>query len=749
MTPPTNTTPDIDTHDSSKCPPDSNGMETTNPPCEQEQSDVDDTSKTNKTEKDESGSEECATGDVHSSTTKSCNNTTSAGVSPELLSLTSPTIPGPVPGSAVPTTNERDRKLSPPTSSLTSSSEVLPGAVAIGGMNTDIDCTSIVDEDEGGMNNTNRDSRNEKRQEMNKSRTRDDSHRTEDGGDDKQQSVPLSGALTTTERSFMNAHANPSESIFEQVDGSETENYFEDVGKIDSGKDEEDIIAIVTSTKPATIASIPPVDCGDSFRYGDDSTTFPTVQAELVPPPIEAYRVSIDEEQAGHALVLNGLSPFELGQQESENMGNTKPRWYNLREKRFSLRCSILIALLTVVAIFATAIPLASVGGRDYPDPQSETEQPPTSAPTFPYRCYTSTYDIIVDQILEDPLPDVFVICPDTVIQVGTFADPAVHDFQFVDGDYPIIAVKPNVVIQCGIDGKRENNCTLDGGFMQVLTLNDAPVSVNSEVYIVNASIDNFTVRGLTFTGQPINSGPFQGMSVTLSHPGHNIRFEDCLWRDLSAQNGLIGVYQNSYQDFFNIPLPDDSIDVTFSDCEFENIVYDSPLIFAMQQTVVLERTVFNSISLSILVANGCRFETDGYLLQYDGGCAGLLYCGAGSVCSMTDICVLDFEYQGPSIVNVAENAVFTWNDLFLSPMTSQNITDGESDDDDGDDTMGNSTLFGNGNMGTTHNVGGSVVLSGTLWNETCSLTFIALVDSTVSNCTDIFTAPTCPLDLL
>jgi hypothetical protein len=37
-------------------------------------------------------------------------------------------------------------------------------------------------------------------------------------------------------------------------------------------------------------------------------------------------------------------------------------------------------------------------------------------------------------------------------MQVGKLADPAAEDFRFVNGDYPIIVIKDDVMIQCGID---------------------------------------------------------------------------------------------------------------------------------------------------------------------------------------------------------------------------------------------------------------------------------------------------------
>jgi hypothetical protein len=625
--------------------------------------------------------------------------------------LPSPEKPGPVGMGGSKPESERDQN-----SSLAASAQVRPGAVAVGGADAEID-DIVTESGSERRGNTKRDGRAAKRREGRSGRNR--------RGEDEPE--VQSGAVATT-KSFMNEEETPCKSA-EGVEALEREESGGDIGKIASAKDEvnEEEIAAVTSTKPATVASIPPYT-DSSFRYGEDSTSdpiaIPMVQAELVAPPVEAYHVSIDEEHATHAVGFNGSSPFEL-EQEPERMGRINTVWYNLKARRFSLRCSIFIALLTVAVTFAITIPLTTINSTDSTSGSfgAQSVTSPTSAPTFPYPCYTSTFDILRDQINEETIPDAFVICPGTLIQVGTFRDPAANDFTFVDGDYPIVAVRENVVIQCGLDGRRENNCTMDGGFMQVLTTQDIPVDPYEFGFVIlDTPVDNFTVRGVTFTGQPINAGPFEGLSVMLCHPAKNIRFEDCLWRDISAQNGLIGVYQNAFQDVVNRTLQDGSIDVTLSGCAFENIVYDAPLIYTVEQSVALERTVFEGVSLSFLVAGECRFGTKDVSVLYDDGCAGLLYCGPGSVCSMNDVCVFEFEYNGPSIVNVAENAVFTSNSLFLSS-TAEDIVNVE------------------------HNFGG--LQPGTESpSDTCELTFVSLANSTVSNCTDIFTAPTCPLDL-
>jgi hypothetical protein len=56
-------------------------------------------------------------------------------------------------------------------------------------------------------------------------------------------------------------------------------------------------------------------------------------------------------------------------------------------------------------------------------------------------------------------------MCSNTMTRVGTFNNPAINNFAFVDGYYPITAILEN-----GVDGSIENTCAFDGGFIQVLT---------------------------------------------------------------------------------------------------------------------------------------------------------------------------------------------------------------------------------------------------------------------------------------
>jgi hypothetical protein len=134
---------------------------------------------------------------------------------------------------------------------------------------------------------------------------------------------------------------------------------------------------------------------------------------------------------------------------------------------------------------------------------------------------------------IENPQQDVFIICPNTRIQLGVLENPTGNDMRIiVNGDVPLMVLRNNVQVQCGLDGAVRNNCAMVGGFVQVLLQRIGPTTFSTAVYetsssssgvnydydysnppeeeeedyfvaimmMVNAT-DNVTIRGMTFTG--------------------------------------------------------------------------------------------------------------------------------------------------------------------------------------------------------------------------------------------------------
>jgi len=297
------------------------------------------------------------------------------------------------------------------------------------------------------------------------------------------------------------------------------------------------------------------------------------IQAELVTPPVEALRVCIDEE---YDPVVDPAVHYDSSQSHSEEMDYSHHKGKSIFQQQWGLMHWILLAFLLLLVLCAVLVPVALLRLR----PADSAE----AVPSFPYSCYRNTIDILEAQISAENAFEtelVLIMCPGTRLDVGVYKDPEKDDLRFVDGDYPLVVIRPNVTIQCGLDGKQENECVLDGGMVQVSTFENVTLP-NGTSLRFNNTVDNMTVRGMTFTGTTVTRHPFNGVSVSLSHPGKNIRFEDCRWTDMTALRGVVRIREDVYRD--NTMFVGDaesgfvfkgfhSIQSMFSNCVFDSIV--------------------------------------------------------------------------------------------------------------------------------------------------------------------------------
>ena len=184
--------------------------------------------------------------------------------------------------------------------------------------------------------------------------------------------------------------------------------------------------------------------------------------------------------------------------------------------------------------------------------------------------------------------------------------------------------------MQCGLDGRNENNCTIDSGFLQVVfmpnirlppkydgSLAEEVAQENERLAFGNNAtvLANVTIRGMTFTGQTRHSGPFRRTSVSASQPG-TFTFEDCHWRDMSLSSGLFSVYRNLFLHLQNVPIPENSIDIK---------VFN--LTAVISQSLMFQDCVFEGLRPSALVVRTCNIGSFDDIVRAEGGCAGLMYC--------------------------------------------------------------------------------------------------------------------------
>eukprot|EP00934_Nitzschia_sp_Nitz4_P004747 Nitzschia sp. Nitz4//scaffold321_size20361//1898//3796//NITZ4_008681-RA/size20361-processed-gene-0.29-mRNA-1//1//CDS//3329547769//4737//frame0 len=413
----------------------------------------------------------------------------------------------------------------------------------------------------------------------------------------------------------------------------------------------------VTSTTSAT-GSIP--RCSDPVRYSsassDSDSDFgggsdvqdatPTVQAELVCPPIEAMHVTIDEEPPSRGRRFRSL------EMESAPSPTEEDGWWKVQ---FSLAFVVGIAVGVIIVVCAILIPIIL---REQDRPQKDISD---GASAYPYDCFTTVRAILRDQLVNEDIPSVYIVCPNTTIQVGNFKNLVAGDYSFVGGDYPLMAFRENVVIQCGLNGSSDNNCVFVDGFAQVLTSDNLPSPLGGVT--VTTPIDNFTIRGMTFSGQAMAAGSLDGNSVILSHPGKNIRLEDCIWKNITAPYGLITVAENSYQTLTDFTLEHQSIEVTFSECQFRDIIYDKPLIYVQHQDIRIERSEFRDITMSVLVESHCDLEAD---MSFADECTSLMTCRGNSICALEEVCLSNFQFGGPALIQTTQDTYSDFSKLYL-----------------------------------------------------------------------------------
>lgn len=356
----------------------------------------------------------------------------------------------------------------------------------------------------------------------------------------------------------------------------------------------------------------------------------------------EAVQVTIDEENGSQA----GEEEREAATQES---GSRKQSLWQWRGKPF-----LFIFLFVVVGI-VLVIALPRYGS-------DELVAGPSA--TFDYHCYTSTFQLLVDQLEDvDQEVDTYILCPNTTIAVGTLANPEADIFHFEFGDYPIWPVHPGITIQCGKDGRSENNCTLDGGFLQVAIMPTIPLPPDYDDQLAQETaqrleklakedntvvLNDITIRGITFTGQTRHTGPFSGLSVSVSQPG-TFTFEDCHWRQMSLSFGLIGVSRNIYLILRDVPIPNNSMDVRIVDSSFTDIRFDAPLAMSSSQSLAFENCRFDRLTPSALAFPSCNLYFLEDEVSVGGGCAGLLYCAGEAFCSISNSCLQNSITSGPA----------------------------------------------------------------------------------------------------
>jgi len=409
-----------------------------------------------------------------------------------------------------------------------------------------------------------------------------------------------------------------------------------------------------------------------------------------------------------------------------------------LRNNRKAVMIGVTLVLLVVVAIVVTSVVLCRQQQRQQEEEDRQDQQtssnsnsgtsfgaspsPPPPTPTtstttasastveeYGYECFKSTEQLRVKQV-EDYIfardsnstdnattattttptttttttvnnrnnsNKVYIMCPNTTIKIGVLENPARGLFGFKNGDVPLWVVTPNTVIQCGIDGRVENNCTLKDGFFHVLLMTsiagldgyrfgtgrDESIALED----ANLRLDNVTIKGMTFSGIVGSDGTFGGSSVGMSQSG-NVTFDGCSWTDIVSAGGLIMVMMNQYQISLGKFVPPNSAQLNIVRSTFTNIKYDGPILFNWYQSIHVSDCTFSNFSLIQSPDPRCYHQEaisykaledgsseldDSQTLVMSNGCAMIMMCLSRTSCSMTNTSLCSMELNSDSMVYI------------------------------------------------------------------------------------------------
>eukprot|EP00978_Attheya_sp_CCMP212_P013613 scaffold34157_cov52-Attheya_sp.AAC.10 len=163
----------------------------------------------------------------------------------------------------------------------------------------------------------------------------------------------------------------------------------------------------------------------------------------------------------------------------------------------------------------------------------------------FGQPCYSSLaaiYNTEAGGGINPSFQRIYTLCPRTTFRIGTWDEQGV----LTDGiDYPLIFFRPNIRVQCGLDGSITNNCVFSGGDYQVEMEKASLLQEN----VPDTVISNIEVVGVTFTGSKIHS-----VYADSDSPG-SISFIDCHW----TGNFGFGPVWSGEGDDTSVSLPNDN----------------------------------------------------------------------------------------------------------------------------------------------------------------------------------------------
>ncbi len=193
--------------------------------------------------------------------------------------------------------------------------------------------------------------------------------------------------------------------------------------------------------------------------------------------------------------------------------------------------------------------------------------------------CYSNTTSILLAQLQDPPILD-FVLCPNTIFQIGLPRTKELVDF--IDGDVPLMVLHDNVTIVCGnaTSPSSQNMCILTGGTIQFLTQPLTPFSP------APVTTHHLKLHGITFESAQTTDAEVP--TLWWKAPGTDMIVEDCVFMNLNGDSILSNEGMTPF-----------SSSLTIMDSSFSNIVWTRNVVYNIQQTFHLMGVRMQNMTLS------------------------------------------------------------------------------------------------------------------------------------------------------
>jgi len=354
-----------------------------------------------------------------------------------------------------------------------------------------------------------------------------------------------------------------------------------------------------------------------------------------------------------------------------------------IRRKRNNWHLAVVITLVIVCTVAAVLVRKAKA--------KAKANEQRNSPPRYEYDCIMNTTELarIQYQDFKDSkftsTKDRYILCPHTTSDIANLQSQRFENAttNLEDGNFPIVFVMSNTIIQCGLDDENDaGSCVISGGRWQLSLIGSRDFEEQFIPYLfpdytqdeldlffsilaspnnfVDHALDNIIVRGLTFTGDVGGFNRNHGNSVTVNIPV-NLTFDNCRWRDIRVHNPVLYLTTDILVHGSG-PYPHHSAQITLRNCQFDSIEYNYALIDVHNNIIVIENTTFNDIEVGIITAYDMSEYCPGHYsshgvpismneqqnyMNQSNNCDYMIGCRRSSRCHITQSCKSNVETSG------------------------------------------------------------------------------------------------------